>query len=181
MTYKDYLHKTMLHLAKDPLIRFIGYNSKYGHQFNGTLKGCENSCIETPVAENLICGLGMGLALEGYQPILLFERMDFLWVCADAIINHLDKAKQLGWPPLNVIIRTCVGADTPLDPGCQHKGDYTEAFKLLLSAPVLAIKRCEDVAYTWETAMAIRGPVMVIEYRELYPTLTTVSSKLYDS
>ena len=160
LTHKEYLHKTMLRLSKNPKVLFLGYNTKYGHKFNGTLIGCEKSCIEMPVAENLILGVAMGLALEGYKPVVCIERMDFLWACADALINHLDKAKELGWPRLNIIIRTCVGGDKPLDPGCQHKNDYTDIMKRLLKEIL--------VATSWDRALNHKGPVMVIEKRSDY-------------
>lgn len=181
LTYKDELTLVMTELSNHKDVRFIGYNTAYGHRFNDTLVNVPmSSCIEMPVAENLIMGVGIGMSLEGYRPIVCIERMDFLWACADAIVNHLDKAKELGWPALKVIIRTCVGGSAPLDPGCQHKGDYTEAFKRLLSAPVLAIKRCEDVAKVYKEAMEHDGPVMCVEYKDLYPTRSTVSSKLHN-
>lgn len=178
MTYKEELSRVLVEIAKNDKVRFLGYNTAYGHRFNDTLCAVPvTACLEMPVAENLIMGVAMGMALEGYRPIVAIERMDFLWACADAIINHLDKAKQLGWPPLNVIIRTCVGHDKPLDPGCQHKGDYTEIFQRLLSVPVHVIKRVEDIEPIWKEAIAHEGPSMIIEYRELYPTLPTVPSK----
>jgi pyruvate dehydrogenase E1 component beta subunit len=182
LTYKESLTKQMNKLAKDRMVRFIGYNTAYGHRFNGTLDRIpKEKCIEMPVAENLIVGLAIGMALEGFHPVVCIERMDFLWACGDAIINHLDKAKQLGWPPLKVIIRTCVGCRTPLDPGIQHSGDYVAAFKAALSAPVLTIGRCDDPAKVYQEATEINGPVMVVEYRELYSTRPTASSKLKTS
>lgn len=160
MMHKEYLHKTMLQLAKDNKVRFIGYNTRYGHQFNGTLKGCEKSCIEMPVAENLILGVAMGMAFEGYRPIVCIERIDFLWACADALVNHLDKTKQLGWPLLNVIIRTCVGTNKPLDAGCQHTGDYYLVMKQLFKEV--------KVTTSWKEALKHKGSVMVVERREDY-------------
>ena len=43
--------------------------------------------------------------------------------------------------PPKVIVRTGIGSVNPLDPGPQHKGDFTEAFKLM--APNLNIVRLE--------------------------------------
>ena len=157
MTYKENLHNKMLELSKDPLVRFLGYNTKYGHQFNGTLKGCEESCIELPVAENLIMGLAIGMALEGYTPIVCIERMNFLWTCADAIINHLGKARELGWGQLDVVIRTCICGNAPLDPGCQHQGDDSDVWR-----------RYIRVEHSWALAYPGHGPVMIIEDRRDY-------------
>lgn len=150
----------MLRLAKDYRVRFLGYNTRYGHKFNGTLEGCEGSCLEMPVAENLILGVAMGMALEGYRLIVCIERMDFLWACADALINHLDKTIELGWPALDIIIRTCVGGISPLDPGCQHKGDYYDVFKGLMKEVF--------VTTSWSKALKHKGAVMVVEWRNDY-------------
>lgn len=43
------------------------------------------------------------------------------------LVNHLDKY------PKRVIIRTCVGSRTPLDPGPQHSGNYTAGLRQLLT------------------------------------------------
>jgi pyruvate/2-oxoglutarate/acetoin dehydrogenase E1 component len=160
MTHKEYLHQRMLELAKDPKVRFLGYNTKYGHQFNGTLKGCEESCIEMPVAENLIMGMGIGMSLDCWKPIVCIERADFLWACADQLVNHLDKAQQLKYGKLNLIIRTCICDDKPLDPGPQHRGDYFHIFgNLLKEVKVLSF---------WPEQ--VEGPAMICEWRKDYDT-----------
>lgn len=180
MTYKEELTQVMTNISKIDNLCFIGYNVAHGHQFNGTLVNvCPGKLQEMPVAENLIMGVAIGLALEGFRPVVCLERMDFLWACADAIVNHLDKAKTLGWPPLNVIIRTCVGSTTPLNPGVQHCGDYVTPLQQLLNMDIIPIYTANEVKPVWEEVMKCTGPVMVVEYREKYsqPTLPTVSSK----
>ena len=169
LTYKEQLNKIMLQLAGDKRVRFIGYNTRYGHQFNGTLKGCEKSAIEMPVAENLIMGVAMGMAMQGFRPVVCIERMDFLWACADAIVNHLNKARQLGWGPLNVIIRTCVGSDKPLDPGCQHKNNYTQIMKALLSeVEVREARTSKELRQAYNGILKHEGAVMIVEYKSSY-------------
>jgi pyruvate/2-oxoglutarate/acetoin dehydrogenase E1 component len=159
LIYKEYLHQKMLELSKDPKVIFLGYNVRYGHKFNGNLiKVPEKQLLEMPVAENLIMGVGIGMALEGYRPIVCIERMDFLWACADQLINHLDKAKQLGWPPLDLIIRTCVADTKPLNAGCQHTGDYFNIFRQLL-------KEVKVLTF-WPEELV--GPAMIIEWRKDY-------------
>lgn len=181
LTYKEQLTDIMHALSLVRGVYFLGYNVKYGPKFGGTLAYCqENKLIEMPVAENLIMGAAMGMALRGYHPVVCIERMDFLWTCADAIVNHLDKAKQLGWPTLNLIIRTCVGTDTPLNPGCQHKGDYYGIWKQLLKeVDVRQARTPADVMECYEGILDHKGPVMVVEYRDMYdlPTLPTALGK----
>ena len=71
MTYKDALTNAMSAIGSDPNSVFIGYNVGYGGLANGTLKGVPpERRIETPVAENLLVGMAIGMALEwfGRQP-----------------------------------------------------------------------------------------------------------------
>jgi len=161
VTYKEQLHTEMLELAKNPLVRFVGYNTAYGPKMNGTLIGCEKSCIETPVAENLMCGIAMGLALKGYLPVLCFERMDFCLAGADALINHIMGLQQYGLV-LPMIIRVCVGQWKPLDPGSQHTQDYSNFF------PCERAFTIDDIKQLYATK--IDGPYMFVEYRGLYET-----------
>jgi len=168
MTYKEILTEVMRSFSKVDNVRFLGYNTKYGYHFDGTLEGLEDSCLETPVAENLIMGLGMGMSLEGFFPIVCIERVNFLWVCMDALVNHLDKAEKLGWPPLKMIIRTSIRGTKPLNAGIQHTGDYSEIFKNLFSFPVITLKNKDEIATEYHKAFTRNGPTMLIEYHELY-------------
>jgi pyruvate/2-oxoglutarate/acetoin dehydrogenase E1 component len=141
MTYKEMIVREMELISEDPLVRFIGYNTKFGHQMNGTLKGLEKSCVETPVAENLMMGIAMGLSLEGYKPIVCFERTNFLLPALDAIINHLyAMPKMSGEFNFPVILRVIIPTDKPLNPGIQHLGDYTDIIKNHTDIPVKAFR-----------------------------------------
>lgn len=168
-TYKDLLHKTMIALSLNPQIRFVGYNTAYGHKMNGTLVGCEHLCIETPVAENLMVGIAAGLSLEGYLPVLCFERSDFLLAGADALVNHLSHLQKYGLK-IPMIIRVCIGSDTPLDPGTQHVQDYSDFFEKHTTIPVVRLANCRDVMGAF-IHRVIERPIMFVEYRRLYDTI----------
>lgn len=171
VTYREQLHKEMLKLAADPNVRFVGYNTKCGPQMNGTLKGCEASCIEMPVAENLMCGVAMGLALKGFLPVLCFERMDFTLACADALINHIGGLQHYGLV-LPIIIRVCIGHDVPLDPGFQHKRDYQDFFMTHSEFLVWWVNNPSDIEKYYTDAHNTKMPVMIIERKELYDSKT---------
>jgi len=168
--YKDALKQTMETLAQDPRTIFVGYNIKYGSA-SGTLKDVpEDKRLETPLAENLMTGLAMGMSLEGYKPILFFERQDFILCAMDAIINHLDKIKRLskGQYQFPVIIRAVVGAKKPIYPGITHTQDFTKVFRELLSFPVYEPKTSSDVLSSYKKAFSSNSPSMIVEKVELY-------------
>lgn len=149
---------------------FLGQAVRFkGTAMRETLAEVESSkLIEMPVEEEMQLGLSIGLALNGYIPISIFPRWNFLLLATNQIVNHLDKLKeltQLVVPP-KVIVRTGIGSVNPLDPGPQHKGDFTEAFKLM--APNLNIVRLDT------------SKQVVEEYKRAYERTDGVSTILVE-
>ena len=171
MKYMDALKQSMEMLSQDKNRIFLGYNICFGSQAYGTLKDVpKEKKIETPVAENLMVGLAIGMALEGYKPVLFFERHDFMLNALDGIANHLDKINELTHGKLNapIIIRATVGSKKPLYPGIQHIQDHTCAFKKMVHFPIYEPKTSLEVIQTYEKIRDSQEPTMVIERKELY-------------
>jgi pyruvate/2-oxoglutarate/acetoin dehydrogenase E1 component len=122
--------------------------------------------IETPVVEELQIGMGIGMALCGFLPVLVYPRFDFLLRAADQLVNHLDKMKQMsrGQFAPKVIIRTRVGSATPLDPGPQHRQDHSGAFSFMLTTvDVRRIGCVADILPTYAAAMASDRSSLIVE------------------
>jgi pyruvate/2-oxoglutarate/acetoin dehydrogenase E1 component len=171
MKYRDAIKHAMEELARDQRTIFLGYNVLYGSRAYGTLDGVPSEqCLETPVAENLMAGLAIGMALAGYRPVLFFERHDFVLNALDAIVNHLDKLESMSHGQFRapVIIRATVGGRAPLHPGPQHTQDFTEAFRSMLTFPVLDITTPAEVQDAYRLAGQFDTPVMLVERRDLY-------------
>ena len=171
MNYRDAIKQAMDSLAQDERRVFLGYNVLYGSRAYGTLTGVAKAqCIETPVAENLMAGLAIGMSLTGYRPVLFYERHDFVLNALDAIVNHLDKIEALSqWQfKTPVIIRATVGGRVPLHPGPQHTQDFTQAFKSMLTFPVLDLKTPAEVVAAYQLAATLDSPIMLVERRDLY-------------
>ena len=133
MTQKDQITKAMTWLAEQEDTVFLGEGLINAGRIYGTLNGVSmNKCIEFPIAENLIMGAAIGLAIRGFRPIVIFQRMDFMLCAADAIINHLCKIPEMSGHKIKlpVIIRAIIGnQDKSFDVGIQHKADYTHIFE----------------------------------------------------
>lgn len=156
----------MLRLAAIPESVFVGQSVRFdGAAIFHSLEGVPmEKRIEMPVAEDFQMGFCTGLALMGRLPICIFPRFDFLLLCANQLVNHLDKAPYFGWHP-KVIIRTVVGATSPLDAGPQHTQNHTKAFEAMLkTVAVCEAETPEDVraAYAYAVVTA-RRPVLIIE------------------
>lgn len=159
-------------LAEDERVIFIGQNVIYSgaiaiHQ---TLEDLPRSKkLELPVAEDMQMGLSIGLSLEGYIPVSIFPRMDFLIIAANQLINHLDKIEEMscGRFKPKVIIRTGIGSTWPLNPGPQHCQDHTMALKALLTnVDVIKLTESETIVPAYKRALESNRSTILIELAE---------------
>jgi len=173
MTYREALTQSMQDMAKDPATCFIGYGVKYGGKALGTLKAVSDAqLIETPVAENLMVGVAVGMALKGRKPLVFVERFDFILNAADAIVNHLDKIATISQREFNptILIRVVTGnTRKPLYTGATHVQDFTAAFRSMVSFPVVECRTPDEVLSGYRTAFREldQHSTMLIEYKDL--------------
>lgn len=115
----------------------------------------ENKKMEFPVAENFQIGVSTGLAINGLIPVSVVPRWNFLLCATDQIINHLDKMSLMsnGKCKPKVIIRVAVGSKTPIDPQEQHKGNFSEAFRLMCKTiDIVELHNIEDIMPAYKKA-----------------------------
>jgi len=155
MKYTEEIVKAMSMLADNPKTIFIGQAVEYeGTGLYDSLSHLpENKRMELPVAEYLQSGLANGIAIEGLIPVSTYPRWNFLLMGTDQIVNHLDKFKSMSNGKLTpkVIIRVAVGSEQPVDPQCQHKGNFAEAFRnMTTNTEIIELIEPEDIlpAYT---------------------------------
>lgn len=134
MTYKQSITDAMTALAADPDVVFIGYGITRAKAM-GTLANVKaEQLIEFPVAENLMVGAAIGMALRGRKPVVFIERCDFLLNAMDAIVNHLVKIDLMSRGEFKpaIILRVIVGnSEKPLFTGETHTQDFSPALNLL--------------------------------------------------
>ena len=97
--------------------------------------------------------------------------MGFFNTCCNQLVNHLDKLEAMSdgeWKP-NVIVRVGKGSDKPLDPGHQHKADYTEAFKdIVTNSTIVKLDTHDKILPAYKNALSKGGIHILVEYPELY-------------
>jgi pyruvate dehydrogenase E1 component alpha subunit len=172
ISYKDAVTTTMTGFGNEGAI-FIGYNVNEapGGNAMGTLKSVpKDQKLETPVAENLMAGLAMGMSFEGFQPVLYFERHDFMLVAMDAIINHIDKIERIshGEYKVPIIIRAVCADGGPFYSGITHTQDFTEMLKKAVSFPVIDPVTGVDVLKAFKGAKESGRPAIIIERKSRY-------------
>jgi len=158
MKYFNTLKKAMSLLAENPKTIFIGQAVEYeGTGLYDSLSHIPiEKRLELPVAEYFQSGLANGMAINGMIPISTFPRWNFLLMGVDQIVNHLDKFKSMSDGKLcpKVIVRVSVGAEQPVDPQCQHKGNFSEAFRnLTQNTEIIELIEPEDIIPAYEKAL----------------------------
>jgi pyruvate dehydrogenase E1 component alpha subunit len=168
-SYKDAMSIAMTELGQLGAI-FIGYNVAKGDAM-GTLKNVPlEQKLETPVAENLMSGLAIGMSFEGFVPVLYFERHDFILNALDAIVNHIDKIERIshGEFKVPVVIRAVTADAGPFYSGITHSQDFTNLLQAGVSFPVVDPKNGKDVLRAFRDAIESKRPAIIIERKSRY-------------
>ena len=168
-SYKDAINIAMTELGQAGAV-FIGYNVLKGDAM-GTLKNVPaEQKLETPVAENLMAGLAIGMSFEGFIPVVYFERHDFMLGAMDAIVNHIDKIERIshGEYKVPVIIRAIAADAGPFYSGITHSQDFTELLKSSVDFPVYDPVDGEEVLTAFRSALASKRPAIIIERKSRY-------------
>jgi|TARA_B110000908_G_scaffold164408_1_gene212418 pyruvate/2-oxoglutarate/acetoin dehydrogenase E1 component len=171
--YLDSLTEAMQLTMEDEKTIFIGQQIVYyGNPMSKTIEGLpKERMIETPVMEETQMGMTMGLAMTGHQVVTFYPRWDFVILAVNQLVNHLDKLEVMSdgeWKP-NVIVRVGKGSDTPLDPGHQHKADYTDAFKqMVTNCTIEKLDTADKILPAYKKALSEGGIHILVEYPELY-------------
>jgi len=173
MKYKELIIKAMEMLAEHKDTVFIGQSVRWkGTGLFWTLKTVPmEKRIELPVFEDIQVGMSIGLALEGFLPISIFPRMDFLIIAANELVNHLDKMEEMseGEFKPRVIIRTAIGSIKPLFPGAQHIQDHTDALRLMCkNIDVIKLENKEDIIPEYTKALKKDKSTILVELPDLY-------------
>lgn len=155
--YKDELRKSMQWLAEHQNTIFLGQSVECeGTGLYDTLDLVPSEKkMEFPVAENFQVGFSIGMALNGYVPISIFPRWNFLICATDQLVNHLDKIISMSSMEYNpkVIIRVAVGSETPVDPQDQHKGNFSDSFrKMLKNTDILELDSPDKILPSYKLA-----------------------------
>lgn len=157
MNYLDECKRAMEWLGKKKDTIFLGQTVEYpgSAMFRSLENVSKKKRKEMPVAEDMQMGMSIGLSLEGFVPISIYPRMDFLICAVNQLINHLDKIEESSHGEFTpgVIIRTQIGNTKPLYPGLQHCGDYCKMLSLgLKNIRVVKINYANSIEYEYINA-----------------------------
>jgi len=166
----------MNYLAKDKKTIFLGQAVNVpGTAMHNTLKEInKKKLLEIPVAEEMQMGMSLGLALEGYIPISIYPRWNFLLLATNQLVNHLDKLHIMNGKneyKSKAIIRTSIGSERPLHPQFQHVGDFTDPIKLMCkNINIVKLNDPKNIFKEYKKALLRKDGVssILVEYGDYY-------------
>ncbi len=174
-TYQRALTIMMGKVCKYEGVMFLGQGITTGERIYHTMDRVPlEKCIEMPIAEDLMVGMAIGMALEGFKPIVIFQRMDFMTVAMDQIVNHLDKINKMsnGQFKLPITIRAIVGASN-FNAGLQHTQDFTSMLRIMLkNVPVVLLRTRSEIGRYYHAVHSRAYPVILVEKRDYYDSIT---------
>ena len=120
----------------------------------------------TPIIESAAIGAAMGLALEGWRPVVEMQFADFISCGFNQLINNAAKAHYRWSDPLNITIRAPHGAGVGAGP---FHSQSPEGW--FMQHPGLKVVTPATVSDAYElTLAALRdpNPVLLFEHKKLY-------------
>jgi pyruvate dehydrogenase E1 component beta subunit len=125
--------------------------------------------IDTPISENALGGMAVGLALSGFKPVIEIMFMDFMALTMDALVNQAAKAHFMfgGQSSVPLVVRTQHGGG--LNAGPQHSQCLEAWFAHIPGLKLVCPSSLEDAYGLLRQAIEDPNPVIFVEHKALYP------------
>ena len=123
----------------------------------------------TPIIESGVLGAAMGLALEGYKPVVEMQFADFISCGFNQIVNNLAKSHYRWAPPLNITIRAPHGGGVGAGPF--HSQSVEGWFMQIPGLKVVVPGTVEDAMNLMYSSLHDPNPVLFFEHKKLYRSL----------
>lgn len=134
---------------------------------------------DTPIAESVIVGAGIGAAMAGLKPMVELMTINFSLLAIDQIVNNASKLHYMSNGQINVplVIRMAGGAGSQL--GAQHSHSLESWYAHVPGLKVVCPATPYDAKGLLMTAFDDENPVIFIEHTALYTLKGEVPEEPY--
>lgn len=125
-------------------------------------------CRDTPISEQALTGLGIGLALGGARPVVEIQFMDIMTLTVDQLVNQAAKIRYMlgGGPKVPLVVRAPLGAGTRL--AAQHSQSLEAWFMHVPGLKVVMPSTPYDAKGLLVSAIRDPNPIIFLEHKLLY-------------
>jgi 2-oxoisovalerate dehydrogenase E1 component beta subunit len=160
-------------LSLDPNVLVFGEDvGKNGGVFRATEglqeKFGERRVFDTPLAESMLAGIAIGMAVQGLRPVVEFQFMDFIYPAMNQIISHAARmrSRTRGRLFCPIVMRTPFGGGIGAP---EHHSDSNEALFAHIPGLQVVVPSSPIRAYgLLLSAIANDDPVLFLEPKRLY-------------
>jgi pyruvate dehydrogenase E1 component beta subunit len=126
----------------------------------------EDRVVDTPIAEMTFTGMGVGLAMAGYKPLIEVMFADFLGVCLEQVYNAIAKNHYMsgGRVRMPITIKTAGGI---LGAAAQHSQCLWGLVAHLPGVKVVVPSCPYDYKGLMVSSLMSEDPVIYFEHKEL--------------
>ena len=169
-------------LKKNKNIFLIGEGINDPKGIFGTTKGLnknfKNRIIESPISENAMTGVCIGAAKMGMRPIIVHQRVDFVFYALEQIINSMAKTYYITNGKFNVpiVIRLIIGKGWGQGP--MHSQILDTLFAKIPGLKVFIPTFPDDFQHMLEVAVKDNNPVIFFEHRWLHTLKKNIKKKI---
>lgn len=185
ITYREALRQTLRYqLQHDERVFLMGEDiGAYGGSYAVT-KGFlaefgEKRVKDTPIAESVVVGAGIGAAMVGLKPMVELMTVNFSLLAIDQIVNNAAKLHYMsnGQISVPIVIRMAGGAGSQL--GAQHSQNFESWYAHVPGLKVVAPSTPYDAKGLLMTAFNDGNPIIFLEHTTLYATKGEVPEEPY--
>lgn len=173
ITYREGLRQAMVEeMRRDERVFLMGEDvSAYGGTYAVT-KGLaeefgEKRVRDTPIAESVIAGAGVGAAMNGLRPVAELMTVNFSLLAMDQIVNHAAKLHHMfnGQMSVPMVIRTSAGWGQL---AATHSQTFENYFAYVPGLVVVAPSTPRDAKGLLKASIRSDDPVVFLEHSLLY-------------
>ena len=142
-------------------------------------KKYRKNVFDMPTAENAFTGIGLGLAISNFKPIIVHQRVEFSLLSIEQIFNQIAKWYYMSGGKINVpiVIRLIIGKGWGQGP--QHSQSLEAIFSHIPGLKVVCPSNAKDAKGLLLSSISDPDPVIFFEHRWLHQTSSLVPKKNY--
>ncbi|MCR4424609.1 MAG: alpha-ketoacid dehydrogenase subunit beta [Firmicutes bacterium] len=174
ITYRQAINEALKEeMTRDPRVVLLGEDvGPYGGNFKVTdglwAEFGDERVMDTPISENGICGVGLGLAVNGFRPVIEVMFSDFTANAMDQLVNQVAKLRYMSGGQLEVpmVVRTTIGGGR--SSAAQHSQSLHAWFWHVPGFRVVLPSSPYDAKGLLKAAIRSNDPVMFFEHKMEY-------------
>ena len=172
-------------MARDPTVFVMGQGVDDPKGHYGTTMDLHKEfgaarSFDTPIAEESMTGVAIGAALNGMRPVHVHQRVDFLMLCMNQLVNMAAKMSYMFGGSVKVPIVVRAGIGRSWGQGAQHSQSLHGMLMHVPGLKVVVPSSPHDAKGCLIAAIRDNNPVIMIEHRMLYRMRGEVPEDAYE-